>query len=1082
MEQKVKISMKLVAFIMALFMILVSVPVSVFATSAISASSSDDTSTNINAESETVKKDVIVLEEDKTLRDENTKYFKLSDGTTKAVVYSQGVHFKDADGNWVDIDNTLTLNGSEYSSNNKQSIKFANKSSSNGLVSIKDGDFKIDFTPLNTNKVSAIVENPQKNNSRKFDDVKALRNLVSKVTYSNIYNGIDIEYILMGNNIKENIIVNSKQDSYVYSFELKLNKLTAELSNGSIVLSDSTTGENMYVIPAPYMYDANGVMSIDVEYSLVQNNKWKYTFTVTANTEWINAEDRAFPVTIDPTVVADIIDTDTFVMSDNGDYWDMGSLIIGNFMGEYLDSPGFMKFNTIPDIPEKSILVQAEIAMFLSYVENTDNIDFYIGVYKATKNWINDNNFSYATSSQYYDATSPINSVQIGADGSYEWDITSLYKQWKSGTANHGVCVKAVGLPADKNANVRITTIENTGGYLIPQLELTYVDARGIEDYYSYVNTVLGTVGESYVNLYNGSLTYVNNLTILENQILPYEINMIYNSFDETWTPSFNENIQPYDDFSDGIVRYVWTDTDGTKHNFAPYLQKNYWGAYVQYEESAVGDLWYVSNPVTFYPEDDIDYVLTKTTNGDFILKNYDGTQKYFNSSGELLKICDSQGNTLFFSYENGNLSFIDCKTNNNEIIAQASFSYENDNLVSVYNYTNKLEVSLSWGDNGLSNIEYNETDDTKDNIVNFNYIANSSRIYKISDTLASKYVNYTVNTNGTISAIKVYNSSDALQYQYNIVYNFTNTVCTYLGTNTSSSVEYTFDERGRNASITYDDSILPDDAYYNVEYSQNIYNQGGNLVKHDMTTGEESFFNVIEQNISFDLTDITTNYNIPAEGNSRDMVCKIIANFSDGTIGHSTGFLVGPNTLIMSAHGVLQDTTNDGTFNLSFPTSITVTPGCNKNGETAPYGNFQVTTCFVQKEYYYLEEANDSERHQYDWAVCTLNETIGNQLDWFELIVPDENIIDQYALVYGYNGTTVSLRRVTGRIIEFQGEEVVHLADTAGGMSGGPTFLCNTDFVVFGIHVAEDENAYAKRIDPIIYTLVSNLNSVEQE
>ena len=191
MKQEIKMSMKLFAFIMALLMLLVSLPISAFA-SAINDALSGENNVISNADSETVKKDVIVLEEDEALRDENIKHFKLSDGTTKAVVYSQAVHYKNADGNWVDIDNALTLNGSEYSSNNKQSIKFANKSGSTGLVSIKDGDYKIDFSPLKTNKVSVVIENPQGNNSRKFEDMSVLNNLVSKAIYANIYDGIDI--------------------------------------------------------------------------------------------------------------------------------------------------------------------------------------------------------------------------------------------------------------------------------------------------------------------------------------------------------------------------------------------------------------------------------------------------------------------------------------------------------------------------------------------------------------------------------------------------------------------------------------------------------------------------------------------------------------------------------------------------------------------------------------------------------------------------------------------------------------------------------------------------------------------------
>lgn len=124
--------------------------------------------------------ELIVLEEITELREANVKRFKLSNGVNKAVAYSLPVHYIDENGNWVDIDNSLSLQGNEYSTNNRFEIKFANKSGSNGLLSIKDGDYKIDFTPLNANKVNVAIENPQENNSRRFDDVKALRKIVQQ--------------------------------------------------------------------------------------------------------------------------------------------------------------------------------------------------------------------------------------------------------------------------------------------------------------------------------------------------------------------------------------------------------------------------------------------------------------------------------------------------------------------------------------------------------------------------------------------------------------------------------------------------------------------------------------------------------------------------------------------------------------------------------------------------------------------------------------------------------------------------------------------------------------------------------------
>ena len=79
---------------------------------------------------------------------------------------------------------------------------------------------------------------------------------------------------------------------------MKLNGLTASLDKNIITLSDND--EVIYTIPAPYMFDASGIYSNDVAYSLADGGDGKYTLTVTPSAEWINAEEREFPITIDP--------------------------------------------------------------------------------------------------------------------------------------------------------------------------------------------------------------------------------------------------------------------------------------------------------------------------------------------------------------------------------------------------------------------------------------------------------------------------------------------------------------------------------------------------------------------------------------------------------------------------------------------------------------------------------------------------------------------------------------------------------------------------------------------------------------
>ena len=694
MKQEYKISMKLFAFVMALLMLIVSLPMAAFA-SAISASTDD---TSVDTESEAVRKDVIVLEEDEALRDEYIKHFKLSDGTTKAVVYSQAVHYKDADGKWVDIDNALTLNGSEYSANNKQSIKFANKSGSNGLVSIKDGDYKIDFTPLNTNKVSVVIENPQENNSRKFEDMSQLDNLVSKAIYKNIYDGIDIEYILVGNNLKENIIVKEKQDSYTFSFELKLNKLRAELKDGAIILSDYDTGDKIYEIPAPYMFDANNIYSDSVEYSLVQNNKWKYTFTVTADAEWINSDERAFPVTVDPMVYTDSNMTDTFFGSDNDNYNSMTYLTVGDFWS--LDCYTFIKYGTLPSIPTGAVITDARISMYAQEINNTDNLN--VSAYKVTNSW--SSTTSHTTAKGYFNENTPIDCIKINNNGVYEWNITGLFKQWKSGVANHGVAFGMMGFSGTDGAFVQFSSSE-TQSYTKPKLQVSYTTITGLENYYSYYQSSADMAGIGYVNAFTGNLTFEHNIFTTADEIMPFSLYATYNSNTKSWRLNTEETVEST--IIGNIQYYKWTDGDGTEHWFSPIVQKNAYGDHNYYEITPYGDMFPVANPTEFYDQDGLGLKIT-ISNGNIIMSDDKGNQKTF-VNGKLSSISDTYGNKRELVFYNDGKTFISLKPNGtSSIIQQISITASSTDITITNIQTGiKAIIELSTDGNRIEKITY---------------------------------------------------------------------------------------------------------------------------------------------------------------------------------------------------------------------------------------------------------------------------------------------------------------------------------------------------------------------------------------
>ncbi len=243
------------------------------------------------------------VEELKSKRDANVKHFKMSDGTFAAATYDMPVHYYDGE-EWQDINNYL-IDGTDSDENiavyentdNPIKIKFAKKSNSKNILKLQQNNYKISFALLG--KVNKHAE-AQKFNPADDGNITTLEKTESKITYENIFENVDIEYVLSGTKLKENIVIQKELTDYTFKYEIKTNGLTMSLINNQIIFKDDN--ETVFYIPAPYMYDAEGEFSDAVTYSLENENGNKYILTITADNNWIDSDNRKFPVTIDPTV------------------------------------------------------------------------------------------------------------------------------------------------------------------------------------------------------------------------------------------------------------------------------------------------------------------------------------------------------------------------------------------------------------------------------------------------------------------------------------------------------------------------------------------------------------------------------------------------------------------------------------------------------------------------------------------------------------------------------------------------------------------------------------------------------------
>ena len=116
-----------------------------------------------------------------------------------------------------------------------------------------------DFGVLSTPTVNNMSEKRTSTIFNSIEEATNIDNSASIIYNNNIRKNTNIEYVLNGNDVKENIIVTAPCESYKYVFEITLDGLFAELdTNGKISVKDIETNEIKHVIPAPYMYDANG--------------------------------------------------------------------------------------------------------------------------------------------------------------------------------------------------------------------------------------------------------------------------------------------------------------------------------------------------------------------------------------------------------------------------------------------------------------------------------------------------------------------------------------------------------------------------------------------------------------------------------------------------------------------------------------------------------------------------------------------------------------------------------------------------------------------------------------------------------
>lgn len=430
-----------------------------------------------------------------SLREENVKHFQLPNGTVEAVVYGEPVHRKDADGIWQDIDNNLAMRGNSTTIYETTDMRTA-FAKDKPTWTINENGYTISMAYVSPSRMisstsaipldqveqlgHATIQNaPTHDKVMKWDTVEEARTLkknVSTVTYANVQENVDIEYILQGNDIKENIIIKSVTGDYTYRFTLKLSGLVATLNNnGSISIIDQKTKQEKYVIPAPYMYDANGTMSYAVNYTLTAEGNDTYTLAVVADAEWIENKSRVFPIVVDPSVGNSSIIQDTYVNSayPTENYGDSTELWVSPTRTTYIKT-------NLPYIPEGANITTAWLNIWYYYYVSSGFLN--ASMYQILDDW-NEDKMTYNTRPET-DSTLISRTVLSASPNITETSpqntrfvITELVRSWYNETAeNYGVAIKRESEYNDSGTNSSvILKSREAGNSFSPCLVVNYV-------------------------------------------------------------------------------------------------------------------------------------------------------------------------------------------------------------------------------------------------------------------------------------------------------------------------------------------------------------------------------------------------------------------------------------------------------------------------------------------------------------------------------------------------------------------------------------------------------------------------------
>lgn len=597
-----------------------------------------------------------ILAEDESLRGSHEKHFFTKSGTKIAVLYPQAVHYE-KNGAWENIDNTLSPSSAAgahtraadrryTNAESNLSVSLAERGDSDSLIVLSRSGHTLRYSLRGAQSAPLSQTEPEQ-----AENPAVLTRLSTEALYSDILPQVDLQVILSGQSVKENLILKSPSAPSCFTFDYTPGTLQAVWrSPRRIEFLAPGEAEPAFVLTAPLLFDAAGAVSDFLSLSLSQENGLA-SVTLTADPAWLSAPERVYPITVDPVVTGETGSAyadDTFTTEIGSANHAQGDRLMLGASPSTGKARAYLRILNLPEIDRQtSTLVNARL-YFAPIARPASAIGKKISIHRITSDWTAD---GLAAPTAPRAEAAPLDWQYLTSSQPLSFDVTRVIDDWyadfygqkrASGDSgllrNTGVMLQMPDVQSAQNILLYLCSAEYPSAGARPVLAVEYLDCSGVEPFWDYQTQTIGARGVGHLHSFQQNLTFFHETASTVGGALSAAIQTVYSQkSDESgwdlcvapnWRLSFMQTIyQTGTNPSNYTFRYI--DADGSSHSF--FLSDDTDNTYRWKDETGLG------------------YTLAYQ-NSDLALTDKSGAKLLFRSSGDryfLYRITDPNGRAV---------------------------------------------------------------------------------------------------------------------------------------------------------------------------------------------------------------------------------------------------------------------------------------------------------------------------------------------------------------------------------------------------------------------------------------------------